>query len=1039
MDCGTPVTADQVREVRKTVTVVFSDVVGSTGLGERLDPEELRRVMTRYYELANAVLTRHGGRVGKFIGDAVMAVFGVPVVHEDDALRAVRAAAELHAGLAERNAQLERDYGVELHLRTGVNTGEIVLAETYGGQDITIGDVVNVAARLEQLADPGEILLGDVTYRLVRDAVTAEMLAPLTVKGKGVPVEAWRLLAVKPDAEGHARLLDAPLIGREHELGLLTRAFDRTISERTSHLVTLLGTAGAGKSRMVQELLTWSGGRAQVLRGRCPDYGEGMTYRPLTEVVRQAAGISATAEPEEARRRIAALFPADEPGSIVDDLAALVGDVATGAAVEDLQVALHRLLGALAASRPLIVVLDDLQWAEAALLDLLERLTEWLRDIPVLLCCLARPDLLEIRPGWGGGRVNATTLMLEPLTPEESAALLDNLLEHVRGADLARRRVVEAAGGNPLYLQELVGMLIEDGLLARGPDGWVATTDLSKLDIPPSIAALLAARLDALPAGERAVLERASVIGPVFHRVAVIALTPPEARGQVITYLLNLVRKELIRPEPSALFGESALHFRHVLLRDAAYRSLSKRERAELHERHADWLEAKHAERVAEPDEVIGYHLEQACRYRTGFGPVDPSTAHLAERAAAHLIGSGSRAFGRRDMPGAASLLGRGVALLPAENPERLAALPDLAAALVEMGEFGRAEAILVEAVVAADERGDEGLRAAAVRVRSVLRLLVGPPPDAAPPGSPAGSAPDSQDTAALAAGWTLVRDVRWLPRSAAAAAPTAGAERSSATTTAVGDFTMLAVLGPTPVRAAIERYTEYLRQPQLSNTFTVRVLGALAGLTAMDGNVDDARRHLDQAMSILGQLGLRVRAAALSYLAGLVDLLADQPAAAEERLSQACLDCERMGERYVLGALLSLRAQASYALGRYVEAVQLGEAAEQSGFGDDIVAQVTASGARAKALARLDCGDEAEPLVREAAAAAAGTGLINLAADALLDLADVHEAIGDGEAAARAAREALELYLRKGNVVSARRTRTMLERLRPAEPGTGS
>jgi tetratricopeptide (TPR) repeat protein len=246
-------------------------------------------------------------------------------------------------------------------------------------------------------------------------------------------------------------------------------------------------------------------------------------------------------------------------------------------------------------------------------------------------------------------------------------------------------------------------------------------------------------------------------------------------------------------------------------------------------------------------------------------------------------------------------------------------------------------------------------------------------------------------------------------------------------------------VLGPTPVQATIERYAEYLRQPQLSNTFTVRVLAALAGLTAMDGNFDDARRHLDQAMSILGKLGLRVRAAALSYLAGFVDLLAEQPAAADERLRQACLDCERMGERYVLGVLLALRAQASCALGRYVEAVQLGEAAEQSGRADDVVARVTARGARARALARLNCGDEARPLARDAAATAAGTGLVNLAADALLDLAEVYEATGDGEFATRSAEEARELYLRKGNVVSAERSRAMLARLHPSGPGTGS
>lgn len=1026
MDCGTAL-ADQVREVRKTVTVVFTDVVGYTGIGEQLDPEELRKLMTRYYELANAVLARHGGRVGKFIGDAVMAVFGIPVVHEDDAVRAVRAAAELHAGLADLAAGLEQDFGVRLDLRTGVNTGEIVLADSFGSQDITIGDVINVAARLEQVADPGEILLGDATYRLVRDAVTAQMLAPLMVKGKGVPVEAWRLLAVKPGAMGHARLLDTPLVGREHELELLLRALERTVGERTSHLVTLLGPAGAGKSRMAKELLTRAGDRAQVLRGRCPDYGEGMTYWPLGEVIRQAAGITEPADPAENRRRIAALFPAEEPASIIDELAAVLREAAPGAAVDDLQAALHRLLAILAARQPLIVVLDDFQWADAALLDLVERLTEWLRDIPLMFCCLARPELLEIRPGWGGGRVNATTMMLEPLTAAQSAALLDYLLGHTPGADQARNRIVEASGGNPLYLEELVGMLIEDGLLAHGPEGWMATTDLSQLDVPPSIAALLAARLDALPTGERSVLERACVIGPVFHRAAVMALTPQEAHGRVITSLLNLVRKELIRPETSEALGESALRFRHALLREAAYRSLSKRERAELHERYADWLADRRGEGVTEPDEIIGYHLEQACRYRTGLGPVDPGTAELAERAAGHLIGAGGRAFRRRDMSGAVSLLGRGVALLREDDPSRAAALPDLAAALVETGEFGRAETVLTDALAAADRRGDDELRAAAVRVRSVLYLLVGPAPGSESAHTGTAAAPSSAAT-----GWTLISDVRWLPT------PAPASERSVGATT-VGDFTRTAVLGPASVPETIERYREYLSQPQLNNTFTARVLTALAGLNAMAGRFDDARNYLDQAGAILDRLGLRVRAIALNSVAGLVDLLADRPDEADERLRRASEECERMGERYVLGALLAQRAQASHALGRYVEAVQLGEAAEQSGASDDVVIRVTARGARAKALARLDCGDEAEPLARDAVAAAAATGLVNLTADALLDLAEVLEAMGSTEPATRAAEEALERYLVKGNVVSARRSRAVLERLTSGRTDTGS
>jgi class 3 adenylate cyclase/tetratricopeptide (TPR) repeat protein len=1039
LNCGTPFATAQAREQRKTVTVVFSDVVGSSGLGERLDPEALRQVMTRYYERANAVLSRHGGRVQKFIGDAVMAIFGVPAVREDDALRAVRAAAELHASLGALNAELQRDFGVQLNLRTGVNTGEVVVGESFGGQDIALGDVVNVAARLEQVADAGEVLLGDATYRLARDAVTAEPLAPLALKGKGVPVEAWRLLAVKPGAAGHARRLDTPMVGREREVALFLQAFERTVAEHTSHLVTLLGPAGVGKSRMLHELLTRVRGGATVLRGHCLDYGEGMTYWPLAEAVRQAAGASAADDPADVRRKIAALLPGDQQAGIADKLGGLLGDTGPGADVEDLQEALHQLLSVLAAQRPLIVVLDDLQWAEGALLDLVERLAEWLRGTPVLLCCLARPELLEIRPGWGGGRINATTLLLEPLTHKECEALLRNLLDEVEGADEARERLVEAAEGNPLYLEELVAMLIEDGLLARVDEGWVTTADLSRLDIPPTIAALLAARLDGLPRGERAVLERASVVGNVFYRGAVIALSSPEEGRRVTEHLLNLVRKELVRPDPSSLLGESALRFRHLLIRDAAYNALSKRERADLHERCATWLAETLTERVTEVEEIVGYHLEQASRYRTGLGPVDDRTVELAHRAATHLVASGRRAFGRRDMPAAVNLLARGAALLPPESPDRLALLPDLAAGLVEMGEFARADVVLSEALAAAEQHADGELMASALRVRAVLQLLTqpgevpsesGPPAEASTPPTGTGRHPRSAD---VAAGWTLMRNVSWLPR-ISAGDRTAAAGRHGDTPhrdpTTIDAFAMSAVLGATPVRTAIERYTDELREPHPSRTLAVRVLAALAGLTAMEGRFDDARAHLAQARSILEPLGLRVRAVALSYLAGLVDLLAEQPAAAEEQLRRGCQDCERMGEKYVLANLLALLAQATYAQGRYAEAVQLAEAGEEVAPLDEVVAQATARAARAKALARLDRGDQAMALARDAVATVGQTDLLNVRADTLRDEAEVLEVVGKPDQAARTARQALDLYERKGNAVSAAKTKAVLERL---------
>jgi hypothetical protein len=894
-----------------------------------------------------------------------------------------------------------------------VNTGETVVGGSVGGQDLALGDATNVAARLEQVASPGEVLLGDATYRLVRDAVTAEPLAPLELKGRGVAVDAWRLVAVKPGAAGHARLMDAPMVGRARELRLLREAFDRAVGGHTARLVTLLGAAGVGKSRMLQELLAGVGEGTTVLRGRCLDYGQGTTYLPLAEIIRQAAGAAATDEPADVRRKVSEVLADGDDVPAV--LAAILGDPGAGVDAEAVQDAVYRLFAALARRAPLVVVIDDLQWAEEAVLDLIERIADRLRDVPVLLCCLARPELREKRPSWGGGRVNAT-LMLEPLSPQECGVLVDNLLDNLGGADDARNRMIEAAGGNPLYLEELVRMLVEDGLIVRGTSRWVTTGHQARLDAPPSIAALLAARLDNLPAGERTVLELASVVGTVFSRAAVVALCAPTAR--VTGHLLNLVRKDLIRPDTTTLLGESALHFRHPLLRDAAYRSLSKRERAELHERCAAWLVEALGGRVTELEEVVGYHLEQACRYRTGLGPADAPTLELARRAAEHLAASGRRAFRRRDMTGAVGLLGRGAGLLPADSPQRLAILPDLAAALVEMGTFDRAEQLLSEAVAGAERHTDPKLRASALRVRSVLQLLVHP-------GSAMTEAITTDAvTAGVVADWTLLRDV---------------GQMSNPESVTIGAFAMTTVLGSMPVGTGVERYAGYLRDPPANRTLAVRMLAALAGLTAMEGRFDDARGHLAQARNIVEQLGLRVRAVALSYVSGLVNLLAGDPTRAEADLIRGCEDCRRMGERYVLGNLLALLAQVVHAQGRFAEAMRYADEADAAGAPGDVVTHVTAAGARAKALAGLGRGAEAESIARAAVTTADGTDLLNVSADALRDLAEVLATAGRLDPAAEAATGALERYLRKGNTVSAQRTRQLLTRLRAHRAVTGA
>ncbi|MBV8734860.1 MAG: AAA family ATPase, partial [Solirubrobacterales bacterium] len=545
--CGAPLpeAPAPLRQTRKIVTALFCDVTGSTALGEELDPEVLRGVMNRYFAVIRGSIERHGGTVEKFIGDAVMAVFGIPVVREDDALRAVRAAWEIRGRLPE----VAREVGVTLRFRTGVNTGPVLMSE---GENYATGDAVNVAARLEQAAAPGEIVLGEETLRLVRDAVTVRPLERLELKGKSAPVQAFRLESVDPWAPGVARHFDAAMVGRERELRLLRESWDRVVRESGCHLFTLLGMAGVGKSRLVTELIAGLGGEPHVLRGRCLAYGEGITFWPLVE----------------------ALTPVGDPArGVIERLR--VG----GAAIpEELFLEVRRLLQSLSAERPVVLYIDDLQWAETMLLDLLDHVIDLSRGSPILVLCIARPELLEDRPGWGGGKLNAQTVLLEPLGAQESLLLLDQL---GNGPGLqARDRIVAASEGNPLFLEEMVALTRETGTV----------------QVPATIHALLAARLERLGSEERALLERGAVEGEVFHRLTVKALADDRLACQLDTRLAGLVRRELIRPHPAMLAGDEAFRFRHVLVRDAAYDALPKSERAELHKRFAEWLEESGAD-----------------------------------------------------------------------------------------------------------------------------------------------------------------------------------------------------------------------------------------------------------------------------------------------------------------------------------------------------------------------------------------------------------------------------------------------------------
>ena len=595
------------------MTVVFTDVTGSTDLGEQLDPETMRAVITRYFDAMQTVIERHGGTVEKFIGDAVMAVFGVPQVHEDDALRAVRAAVDMREALAALNESLLAERGVTIATRTGVHTGEVMAGDASARERFVSGDTVNVAARLEQAAAPGETLLGTTTYQLVRDAVQVEPVEPLRLKGKSAPFPAYRLVGVRADATGRERHLDAPMVGRARQLRMVRDSFEAAVEDRTCTMFTVLGSPGVGKTRLVEEFLTGVGDHASMHRGRCLSYGEGITFWPVDEIVRSICRVleadESAAFSMALRDRLAG---ADDADSVAASVEGLLGLGLERVDLQDGFWAVRRLMEHVAREQPVVVLFDDIHWAEPTLLDLIEHLADWSREAPILLLCTARPELLDLRPNWGGGKSNAATTLLEPLSADEAGLLLDNLL----GSEIpqeARERIVAGAEGNPLFVEEMLGMLVDQGLLVAENGRWVIHGEIADVAVPDSIHALISARLDRLGPEERIVIERGAVEGKLFHLGGVAALAP-ELTGSMQDRLMTLVRKELIRPDRADFAGDEAFRFRHLLIRDTAYESLPKQTRADLHARFGDWL-AAHAVRAGGMDAIVAHHFDQAQRY----------------------------------------------------------------------------------------------------------------------------------------------------------------------------------------------------------------------------------------------------------------------------------------------------------------------------------------------------------------------------------------------------------------------------------------
>jgi class 3 adenylate cyclase/tetratricopeptide (TPR) repeat protein len=996
-ECGArlPVTVVD-NEQRKTVTILFADVTGSTSLGERMEPEVLRRMLSRFFEAARAVVEAHGGTVEKFIGDAVVAIFGVPVVHEDDAVRALRAALDLTRALQALNVDLERDFGAGLQVRVGVNTGEVV---TGTSDRLATGDAVNVAARLEQLAPPGEIYVGALTVQLAGPLATFVESEPATLKGKSTPTRVFRLLAVHL---GERPVGTTPMIGRERQLEMLRAAYRQAVADRSCVLFTMLGTAGVGKSRLSAEFL--DGLDATVLRARCLSYGSGIGLWPAVDVVQQL-------QDEQSTGAVAALLADD--AAVAAAVRTLVNSEGGASPSTEIAWAVRRLLEASARLRPAIVVLDDLHWALEPLFELVEHVVTLSRDAPILILVLARPELLERRPSWGVGALNASTVLLEPLGPEDAAALIDRLATTLDEA--GRQKVHVAAGGNPLFAEEMVALVEASG----GAD----------VRVPPTIQALLAARLDQLEPAEQRALERGSVEGQTFHRAGLTAMGLEET--DTVTLLLGLVRKDLLRPDRPTVGRDDAYRFRHLLLRDAAYERLPKAMRAVLHERFARWLDEQ-AREMSERDALVGYHLEQSFRYLVELGPLDDAGRALGVAAGQRLEVAAQRQTARSDLTGAIELHDRATALGGRENLDvsrelgvalalrmcgRLPEAADRAAAIAETAaragdRIGARQADLMKASFEM-LLGKNSLGQLRQQVETAVREF-----------QAAGS-----DAALAWAWWSALlvaqSDCRYADGTEAVANVKRYATRSADLflTTQIDRFNISVVHGPTPIPQALELIERTAAASAWTDTNR-------ATLTAYLGRFDEARALYDQAIASLLERGMDLIAAGAGQDAWTIAMAAGDPEAATAAARETCARLEQLGDRGWRSTSSAQLAESLYVLGRDDEARQWVEHALELGEAEDAITQAQARMVRSMLSARNGDFEAARSDLSDALNITATMQAPQSQGELALNAAQVFEMIGDRPAAAEQLSHALALFTAKGSTVYAARAADALAKM---------
>lgn len=1010
------------REGRKTVTALVCRIGVDRAEGE--DPEARQVRVAPLLEDARQIVLLHGGTIRRAVGSRIVAIFGSPQVHEDDAARALRAAEALHVRMG---ADAPADPASGLGFRTGIATGEVMVEGRGGHEELLTADPLDAADGLCLAAKSGEILLDRTSARLARQF--AREPEGLLLLGDGsAPSMAFQLKAGGGSAHEAPRLR-SPLVGRSEELALLHGSLARVLHARKASLVSIIGPPGVGKSRLVAEFLDATHLDAQALIGRCLSYGKDITFWPIAEIVRQGSGIGEAELVADAMAKIAqTLQGAPEPEFIGEQLATVLGISEAAPVPDEIFWSIRMYLETVASKRPLVVVFEDLHWGEETLLDLIEHLAAWTKEA-VLFICTARPELVERRPGWGGGKLDAATLNLEALGPEDSSLLIDNLLGRADLERGTRRRILEVAEGNPLFVEELLAMLIEEGGLTWREGRWAADEGIGQIPLPPTVQALLEARLDRLPSDERNLLEDASVVGREFTQDDLAAFGwTAEQTGDLLD---SLAARDLLTHGPRHRPGGLAFRFRHVLLREVAYQGMPRSARASAHQAFGEHLEQRRSERIGEIEEIIGYQYEAAHRLLAEIGIRDESTPSLAERSADRLTPASRRALAREDMPAAASLAARALALVPADDRRR----PELSwvqgVALFELGRLAEAESAL-DAGLEAAERLHQDAMAWRLRLeRTELHFWRDPESldthaieqlarDAVPALEAAG------DLSGTARAYRLMGDAIHRRgkleeayesfEQARVLALRAGDEREANQRPALG-----VVHGPLPADRCIEILRRSLEQARRPNPDGLAGLGLMLATT---GDLEQAAATFSDALRRAHELGAGWKIASINMHRGAALLVADDPVGAEEALRPAVEQLQSMGERSMMSTAVALLAEALFRLDRLDEAMLATIVSEGATAPDDLASQMAWRGVRAKVLAARGDIREAERLAREGAAFADESDLLNMAADAHLDLAAVLRTAGRAAEAAEEAARAMNLYERKGNRVSLDRAR---------------